>query len=69
MAKEDIKKNQAVADETTQDAQPGFGIEKLYVKDASIEVPNAPQIFMSECLRIAPASPSASLFVIFACFG
>ena len=45
MAKEDIKKNQAVADETTQDAQPGFGIEKLYVKDASIEVPNAPQIF------------------------
>ena len=32
-------------------AQPGFGIEKLYVKDASIEVPNAPQIFTE---RTAP---------------
>ena len=30
---------------TEQENQPGFGIEKLYVKDASIEVPNAPQIF------------------------
>ena len=26
-------------------AQPGFAIEKLYVKDASLEIPNAPQIF------------------------
>lgn len=34
-----------------QQAQPGFGIEKLYVKDASIEVPNAPQIFTE---RTAP---------------
>jgi preprotein translocase subunit SecB len=25
--------------------QPGFGIEKLYVKDLSLESPNAPQIF------------------------
>lgn len=25
--------------------QPGFGIEKLYVKDLSLEIPNAPQIF------------------------
>lgn len=24
---------------------PGFAIEKLYVKDASLEIPNAPQIF------------------------
>lgn len=30
---------------TEQENQPGFGIEKLYIKDASIEVPNAPQIF------------------------
>ena len=51
MAKEDIKKNQATVDEATQNAQPGFGIEKLYVKDASIEVPNAPQIFTE---RTAP---------------
>lgn len=25
--------------------QPGFSIEKIYVKDASLEIPNAPQIF------------------------
>lgn len=46
MAKQD-KENLA----SEQDAQPGFGIEKLYVKDASIEVPNAPQIFTE---RTAP---------------
>lgn len=31
--------------EPGQAAEAGFAIEKLYVKDASIEVPNAPQIF------------------------
>jgi preprotein translocase subunit SecB len=51
MAKQDVKENQAASAEATQDAQPGFGIEKLYVKDASIEVPNAPQIFTD---RTAP---------------
>ncbi len=39
----------ATADNATnqepQEAQPGFSIEKLYVKDASLEIPNAPQIF------------------------
>ena len=30
---------------TDQAAQPAFQIEKLYVKDLSLEVPNAPQIF------------------------
>lgn len=39
MAKEDNANQAAMND------QPAFGIEKLYVKDASIEVPNAPQIF------------------------
>jgi preprotein translocase subunit SecB len=34
--------NEAAA---TENQQPVFGIEKLYVKDASIEVPGAPQIF------------------------
>lgn len=29
-----------------QAAQPQFSIEKLYVKDLSVEVPNAPQIFL-----------------------
>jgi preprotein translocase subunit SecB len=28
------------------DTQPVFNIEKIYVKDFSVEVPNAPQIFM-----------------------
>lgn len=31
---------------TKQAAQPAFQIEKLYVKDMSLEVPNAPQVFM-----------------------
>jgi preprotein translocase subunit SecB len=35
----------------TEQVQSGFSIEKLYVKDASIEVPNAPQIFTN---RTAP---------------
>lgn len=45
MAKED-NANQAATND-----QPAFGIEKLYIKDASIEVPNAPQIFTD---RTAP---------------
>jgi len=28
------------------DSQPVFSIEKIYVKDLSVEVPNAPQIYM-----------------------
>ena len=27
------------------DTQPAFGIEKIYVKDLSLELPNAPQVF------------------------
>ena len=50
MAK-DNKEAAAEAAPADQNAQPGFGIEKLYVKDASIEVPNAPQIFTE---RTAP---------------
>ena len=29
-----------------ENAQPTFGIEKLYVKDLSVEVPNSPEIFL-----------------------
>jgi preprotein translocase subunit SecB len=32
--------------EAQQEPQPVFTIEKIYVKDLSIEVPNAPQIFL-----------------------
>ena len=28
------------------DEQPAFSIEKIYVKDVSLEVPNAPQVFL-----------------------
>lgn len=30
------------------DQQPVFNIEKIYVKDLSVEVPNAPQIFLEQ---------------------
>jgi preprotein translocase subunit SecB len=28
--------------------QPGFQIEKIYVKDLSLEIPNSPQVFMEQ---------------------
>jgi preprotein translocase subunit SecB len=36
----------AGAGPSAQQQQPSFQIEKLYVKDMSLEVPNAPQVFM-----------------------
>ena len=38
-------KQAATPNQADETAQPGFAIEKLYVKDASLEIPNAPQIF------------------------
>jgi preprotein translocase subunit SecB len=32
---------------TTPDLQPSFGIEKIYLKDMSLELPNAPQAFFA----------------------
>ena len=32
--------------EAQQDPQPVFTIEKIYVKDLCIEVPNTPQVFL-----------------------
>lgn len=29
-----------------QAQQPGFGIQKIYLKDMSLEIPNAPQVFL-----------------------
>ena len=40
--------NQAAS---AEELQPSFGIEKIYVKDLSLEIPNAPQIFIE---RTAP---------------
>ncbi len=31
-----------------ENTQPTFNIEKLYVKDVSLEIPNAPQIFLTQ---------------------
>jgi preprotein translocase subunit SecB len=45
-----MAEEQLAADATEQQA-PAFGIEKIYVKDLSLEIPNAPQIFME---RTAP---------------
>lgn len=33
-------------EQVAQDQQPAFGIEKIYVKDLSLEIPHAPQIFI-----------------------
>ena len=44
MAKED-EVNVAEAQSNGQAEAPAFSIEKLYIKDASVEIPNAPQIF------------------------
>ena len=52
---EDKKKKatkKTVAKKATDNVQaqqqgPGFGIEKLYLKDVSVEVPNSPEIFTS----------------------
>ena len=36
-----------MADSTpTQPQQPVFNIQRIYLKDASLEIPNAPQIFL-----------------------
>jgi len=35
-----------MADEAQENTQPLFNIEKIYVKDMSLEIPHAPKIFM-----------------------
>jgi preprotein translocase subunit SecB len=49
------EQNQDVAEEQNQDAaaegqqpQPQFQLQKLYVKDVSFELPNAPQVFQED---------------------
>jgi preprotein translocase subunit SecB len=44
-------------DATQAPPQPSFQVEKLYVKDLSLEVPNAPQVFMQ------PAQPELEIQV------
>jgi preprotein translocase subunit SecB len=44
-AQSEVAANAAENSAVEQNQAPGFGIEKLYVKDLSLELPNAPQIF------------------------
>ncbi len=37
-----------MSDQNAQEVQPVFSIEKLYVKDLSLEVPHAPRIFLEQ---------------------
>lgn len=37
-----------MSEQQAADQNPVFNIQKLYVKDASLEVPNAPQIFLED---------------------
>ena len=41
----EIDEVKAVEQTNGEAAAPAFSIEKLYIKDASVEIPNAPQIF------------------------
>ncbi|TAL79375.1 MAG: protein-export chaperone SecB [Burkholderiaceae bacterium] len=45
MADQD-QNNQGNQDQTNQD--PSFGLQRTYVKDMSLEMPNAPQIFLEQ---------------------
>ena len=38
-------KNNKAGTKIGEDQQPGFALEKLYLKDVSVEVPNSPEIF------------------------
>lgn len=42
MAEEQV----ATQENSEQNQQPGFAIEKIYIKDLSLEIPHAPQIFV-----------------------
>ena len=42
----DKKNNTKTKTKVSGDKQPGFALEKLYLKDVSVEVPNAPEIFV-----------------------
>ena len=46
---EDKKTNKKTATKTgaseSKNQGPGFGIEKLFLKDVSVEIPNSPEIF------------------------
>lgn len=47
MAQPEVKgRDMAEEQAAAQEQQPAFGIEKVYVKDLSLEIPHAPQIFI-----------------------
>lgn len=46
MAKDKDAEQKPAQQADQEQNQPGFGIEKIYIKDLSLEIPNAPQIFI-----------------------
>lgn len=46
MSDNDSQNNQAAATNAQQANQPLFAVDKLFVKDLSVEVPNSPEIFL-----------------------
>ena len=48
----------------SEQQQPQFGIEKIYLKDLSLEVPSAPQIFLeSESPQIEFVGPRRAMLL------
>lgn len=45
-ASDNHRQSEMTDQQPQQQAQPFFNIEKIYIKDLSVEVPNAPQIFL-----------------------
>lgn len=47
MADEELKnENEVPASENTQEVAPAFQLERCYMKDASVEMPHAPEVFV-----------------------
>jgi len=48
MAEHNETPNAANAGATQDEGQPSFNLQRTYVKDLSVEMPNAPQIFLEQ---------------------
>lgn len=48
MSEQNTPENNAAAAANEQAAQPSFSLQRTYVKDLSLEMPNAPQIFLEQ---------------------
>ena len=48
-----------------QDQQPVFSIEKIYVKDLSLEIPHAPQVFLGDETDARPIARAGDLIEVY----